>query len=403
MPPISLEDILRAADLLNGKIIRTPLVYSPTFSRMSGAEVYLKLENLQKGGSFKLRGATYKIQSRREDIGSKGVIAASAGNHAQGVALAARAAGVPATIVMPEWASIGKQEATRGYGAEVILKGKSLEESILHAQEMARDGWMFIHPYNDLDIITGQATIGLEILQDLQSPDMIFVPIGGGGLASGIATAAKAICPETRIIGVQAANCPSAYQARLEGAVTLVEAQKSIADGIAVREIGEINFGIIEEMVDTIVLVEEELIVGAVSALLERKKVLSEGAGAVTLAALLGSKVNIPEGCAVVLVISGGNLDSPLLDRIIRHGLLLNGRVMHFSAWIEDMPGSLTRLLGHVARMEGNVLQVHHTRWEKDMPINMTRVDIEVETRGFGHIEEIEGELRKAGFRINVT
>jgi threonine dehydratase len=399
---VTLEDVRRAARLIEGRVIRTPLVRSPTFSRMAEAEVYLKLECLQMGGSFKVRGATYKVLSRRKEIGPAGVVAASAGNHAQGVALAAKAANLPATIVMPVWASIGKQEATRGYGAEVILAGDSLAESISVAQDMAKDGRAFIHPYDDEEIITGQATIGLEILEDLPDPDVVIVPIGGGGLIGGIASAVKAVRPETRIVGVQAAACPSALESLRAGKRIKVEAKKSLADGISVKQIGEANFPIIRDKVDEVVLVEEEEIASSVLALLERKKVLAEGAGAAPLAALLSSKVAPPKGSKVVLVISGGNLDPPLLERVIRQGLLKNGRIMRFSACIEDVPGSLARLLDLVAEKGGNVLAIHHARGGKDLSLFRTRVDLEVETRSFDQIEEMKEALKAAGYEIRV-
>ncbi len=399
---ITLEEIRKAALLIEDRVIRTPLVRSPTFSRMVEAEVYLKLECLQMGGSFKVRGATHKVLKRREKIGPGGVIAASAGNHAQGVALAAKAANLPATIVMPVWASMAKQEATRGYGAEVILAGESLAESISVAQKMAEDGRTFIHPYDDQEIITGQATIGLEILEDLPDPDLVIVPIGGGGLIGGIASAIKAVRPDTRIVGVQAAACPSALESLRAGERIKVEAKKSIADGISVKQIGETNFPLIREKVDEVVLVEEEEISSAVLALLERKKVLAEGAGAAPLAALLGSKVSVPEGSKVVLVISGGNLDSPLLERVIRQGLLRNGRIMRFSACIEDVPGSLARLLSLVAERGGNVLAIHHARGGRDLSLFRSRVDLEVETRGFDQIEKIKETLLAAGYEIRV-
>jgi len=399
---IPLEEIRNAGRMLDGMVIRTPLVRSPTFSRMTGAEVYLKLECLHMGGSFKVRGATYKLLKRRGEIGRGGVVAASAGNHAQGVALAAGAAGLSATIVMPVWASLGKQEATRGYGAEVILAGDSLAESISTAKEMAKEGKAFIHPYDDPEIVTGQGTIGLEILEDLPDPDLVVVPIGGGGLISGIATAVKALRPETRVVGVQAAACPSALESLRAGERVAVEAERSIADGISVKQVGEINFPIIRENVDGVVLVDEEEIGSAVLALLERKKVLAEGAGAAPLAALLGSKVEVRAGEKVVLVISGGNLDPPLLERVIRQGLLKNGRIMRFSACIEDAPGSLARLLELVAKEGGNVLHIHHARGGRGLSLFRTRVDLEVETRGFPQIEEIKSALKGAGYEIRV-
>lgn len=399
---IEFDEIREAARLLEGRVIRTPLVRSHTFSQMARAEVYLKLESLQIGGSFKVRGATYKLLKRREEIGPAGVVAASAGNHAQGVALAARAAGLPAMIVMPVWASMGKQEATKSYGAEVILAGDSLAESISIARGMAEEGRTFIHPYDDPDIIAGQGTVGLEILEDLPDPDLVVVPVGGGGLISGIASAIKPLRPETRIIGVQAAACPSAFEALRAGRRVSVEAKKSIADGISVKEVGEANLPIIREHVDKVVLVEEEEIASAVLALLERKKVLAEGAGAAPLAALLASKLALPAGGKVVLVISGGNLDPPLMERAIRQGLLNNGRMMRFSACIEDVPGSLARLLDLVAVTGGNVLHIHHARGGKDLSLFKTRVDLEVETRGFGMIEEIKVALRAAGYEVVV-
>lgn len=399
---IPLDDIRKAAAILDGRVLRTPLVRSATFSRMAGADVYLKLECFQTGGSFKVRGATYKLILRRGEIGPGGVVAASAGNHAQGVALAAEAAAVPATIVMPVWASMGKQEATRSYGAEVILAGESLAESISIAKDMAEDGRTFIHPYDDPDIMAGQGTIGLEILEDLCDPDVVVVPVGGGGLVGGIASAIKAVRPQTKIVGVQAAACPSALQSLREGRRVTVEARRSIADGISVKEIGEANYPIIRDHLHEVVLVEEEEIARAVLALLERKKVLAEGAGAAPLAALLSSKFEVPKGGKVVLVVSGGNLDPPLLERVIRQGLLNNGRIMRFSACIDDVPGSLSRLLGLVAERGGNVLSIHHARGGRGLSLFKTRVEVEVETRSFDQIEDIAEALKAKGYDIKL-
>jgi threonine dehydratase len=305
-----LDDIKKADRILHGQVLRTPLVYSPYFSEQVEGEVYLKLENLQKTGSFKLRGATNKIQTNLDRIGPRGVVAASAGNHAQGVALAAREAGIPATIVMPEWASITKQEATRGYGGQVRLKGQSLTASIREAEASVETGMTLIHPFDDPEVIAGQGTIALEILNELPDPDLILVPVGGGGLIGGIATAVKRIRPQTRVVGVQADACPSAYQSRELGELVRVEAERTIADGIAVKQPGELTFQIIQENVDEIVLVEEEQIAFAVLTLLERKNILAEGAGAVPAAALLDASAPIPKGGKVVLVISGGNVDT---------------------------------------------------------------------------------------------
>ena len=399
---IEFSDVLQAANLLKDRVIRTPLVYSPTFSRMAQAEVYLKLESLQMGGSFKVRGATYKLQSNLKKI-QPGVIAASVGNHAQGVALAASAAGVPATIIMPLWASISKQEATRAYGAEVRLMGKSLVESIDIGRRMAQEtNRIFIHPYDDEEVISGQGTVGLEILEDLPDTDLIIVPVGGGGLIAGIALAAKAIRPEARVVGVQAASCPSARKALELGRPVEVDAEErgSIADAIMVTQVGEAPFPLLQKLVDEIVLVDEEQIASAVLKLLERKRILAEGAAAAPLAALLAGSLQIPKDSRVVLVISGGNVDSLLLERIISAGLLKEGRMMRFSVCLKDAPGSLAGLLELLARHEANVVHIHHARNEGGLAINYTRVDLELETRGFEHIKEIERAMEGAGYRF---
>jgi len=396
-----LEDILRAASLLENRIIRTPLVYSPTFSVMTGAEVWLKTENLQKAGSFKIRGAMNRIISERERIGPAGVVAASAGNHAQGVALAAREAGVPATIIMPEWASISKQEATRAYGASVLLSGQSLGDALKVAEKHSlEEGMVLIHPYDDELVIAGQGTIAIEILEDLPDTDRIVVPVGGGGLISGITVAAKALRPQIRITGVQAAACPSALEALERGGPVRVSAEPSLADGIRVTQTGAHTFPLIRDLVDEIVTVGEAEIADAILALLERKRLLAEGAGAVPLAALSSGKIPVLPGEKVVLVISGGNVDTPLLGRIIRHGLFRRGRIMQFSASLPDRPGSLASLLGVMAGCGGNVLRITHSRGGSELPLELFRVDIEVETRGPRHIEEIAAALKEAGYPL---
>lgn len=403
---VHLPEIQKAARLLQGSILRTPLIYSPTFSRLAKAEVYLKLENLQRGGSFKVRGATYKILSNIERIRGRGVVAASIGNHAQGVALAARAAGVPATIVMPVWASIAKQEATKGYGAELILQGESLAESVTSARQLAAEtGRTFIHPYDDEEVIIGQGTIGLEIMEDLPDVELILVPVGGGGLIGGIAAAVKALRPAMRVVGVQAASCPSAREALKAGRpVSLedVEETGSLADAIMVTRVGDAAFPLLRDLVDEIVVVDENQIASAVHLLLERKRVLAEGAGAAPLAALLSRDFRVPEGSKVVLVISGGNVDSLLLDRVIHHGLRQEGRLMRFSVLLEDVPGSLAGLLNLVSGHQANVVHIHHARNERGLPINYTRVDLELETRGFEHTRELERELKDAGYKIEM-
>jgi len=399
---ISAAEIRRAAGILKGRVIRTPLVYSPTFSRLAGFEVYLKLENLQVTGSFKIRGATYKILTELDRIGKGGVVAASAGNHAQGVALAASRAGLTSTIVMPEWASISKQEATRGYGGKVILEGQSIADSIKRALELAKEGKTFIHPFDDPSIIAGQGSIGLEIMEELPNVDLIAVPVGGGGLVAGISVAARAVRPEIRIIGVQAERCPSALKAVETGERITVEAIRSIADGITVKQIGSIPFDIVRKEVDQIVLASEDRIAEAVIMLLERKKVLAEGAGAVCVAALLSGAIKAPAEAKAALVISGGNIDISLLDRVIRKGMSRNGRIMRFSVRMDDVPGALARLLGIIAGAKANVLQIYHNRGGADMSIDQSLVELEIETRNFEHIREIEAVLNQTGYHMGV-
>ncbi|MGA2935666.1 MAG: threonine ammonia-lyase [Syntrophobacteraceae bacterium] len=399
---ISAAEIRRAAGILKGRVIRTPLVYSPTFSRLAGFEVYLKLENLQVTGSFKIRGATYKILTELDRIGKGGVVAASAGNHAQGVALAASRAGLTSTIVMPEWASISKQEATRGYGGKVILEGQSIADSIKRALELAKEGKTFIHPFDDPSIIAGQGSIGLEIMEELPNVDLIAVPVGGGGLVAGISVAARAVRPEIRIIGVQAERCPSALKAVETGERITVEAIRSIADGITVKQIGSIPFDIVRKEVDQIVLASEDRIAEAVIMLLERKKILAEGAGAVCVAALLSGTIKAPPEAKAALVISGGNIDISLLDRVIRKGLSRNGRIMRFSVRLDDVPGALAKLLGIIAGAKANVFQIYHNRGGADMSIDQSLVELEIETRNFEHIREIEAVLNQTGYHMGV-
>ncbi len=399
---IPLDTIQSAAELIRDKIIRTPLIYSPSLSRRFDANIFLKMENLQTTGSFKIRGATYKLLSINKSGVVSSVVAASAGNHAQGVALAAKNAGLASTIVMPEWSSISKQEATRGYGGEVICFGQNIGESLSRAQELADEEKLFIHPFDDPDIIAGQGTIGLEIFEELNDADMILVPIGGGGLISGIASALKAVRPGIKIIGVQAAACPSAQASLRKGKPVRVTSRQSIADGISVKQIGNHNFEIIKELVDDVVLVEEEEIAAAMLMLLEQKKILAEGSGAVGLAALVNESVKVPSKANIILLISGGNVDSPLLGRILRKGLMKNGRMMRFEVTLDDMPGSLSCLLSLVASMKANVLHIYHDRNLRDLAIYRTRVDLEIETRGRQHLDEIAAELKKEGYRFKL-
>jgi threonine dehydratase len=395
---VTLDAVRRAAALLRGKILPTPLIYSPRFSREIGGEVYLKLENLQKTGSFKIRGALVKILSQRQEIGPRGVLAVSAGNHAQGVALAAREAGVPATLVMPEKSSLAKQEAARSYGGEVILRGQDLEEALQWGQSLVSDGYTFIHPFDDPEIMAGQGTIGLEILQELPHPDLILVPVGGGGLIGGLAAAVKVLRPEALIFGVQSAACPSAQRSREAGKPAAVHPGRTIADGIAVPQPGQWTWPLLRDLVDDILLAAEEEIAGAVLTLLEHKRILAEGAGAAPVAALKQAAARLGPGRKVVLVISGGNIDLPWLDRVLRRGLLGQGRLVRLSVTLEDVPGSLAELLGHIARLGANVLHLYHQRSDKRLPLFQTRVELELETRGWGHAEKIKTALERVGY-----
>ena len=397
---VSLADIRAAEQRIAEHVIRTPLVYSPAISALTGARVYLKLETLQKAGSFKVRGAGNKILANITAARTRGVVAASAGNHAQGVAVAAHAAGVKAMIVMPSWASLAKQEATRRYGAEVMMYGSSLEESIGRAGELAQEGRLFIHPYDDDDVIAGQGTIGLEILHDLPGADMIIVPVGGGGLIAGIATAAKAIQPGVRIIGAQAAACPSAYEAIGAGSPVRVSARPTIADGIRVAESGARTFPVLQELVEGVVLASEDEIADAMLLLLERKHVVAEGAGAAPLAVLLNGSITIPPGSTVVLVISGGNVDSAQLFRIVRQVMARQGRILRFSVLLEDRPGALAELLSLIAMQGGNILHIDHTQGEGEIPVMMARVEIELETRGREHAGSILSAIGNAGYLV---
>ena len=395
---ISLSDIERAADVIRPFVLKTPLIFSPTFSRMAGADIYLKLENLQKTGSFKIRGAVHKIMADRDKIKGNGVVAASAGNHAQGVALAARHAGIDAAIVMPQWVSISKQEATQNYGGNVIIHGESIGESLEKARKIEKQGCTLIHPFDDEEIVAGQGTIGLEILEELSDTDIIVVPVGGGGLISGIALAAKSKKPGVKIIGVQAAVCPSMSESIKYDEIRKVSSSSSIADGISVRQPGGITFPMVKKYVDEIVLVKEEQIAAAVLMLLERKKILAEGAGAVSLAAVMSASMRIPEKSKVVLVVSGGNVDSPLLGRLINRGLMEHGRIVRIRVLLEDRPGELAGLLTLLAGLKVNVLNIFHERYQKDLPLYVSRVQMEVETKNSAHIDELMAVLKKEGY-----
>jgi threonine dehydratase len=395
------EEIERAQNRIRKVIFRTPMLYSDAISKMTGKEVFLKLENLQKTGSFKIRGAYYKLSQLSPSERKRGVVAASAGNHAQGVAFASSLLGIRSTIVMPEGASIAKQMATHSYGGEVILFGQDMDESLRYVKKLEEKGRYFIHPFDDQQVIAGQGTIGLEILEEVPRVEAIVVPIGGGGLISGIATIVKKRRPEVKIVGVQAAHAPSAFYSWKKKIIVEADVKPTLADGIALRRVGENTFPIIERKVDDIITVEEDEIASAILMLMERKRVVAEGAGAAPLAALLSGPGRI-KGRKVVLIISGGNIDVNLLDRIIEKGLSRTGRVVRFGVVLRDAPGALAKLSNLVAEYKANILHIIHERTARDIPIGFSKVILVLETRGPEHISEVMRGLKKSGYPIQM-
>lgn len=391
---VSLDDIKKAGSRISPYVERTPLIYSDSLSRLSGAEVYLKCENLQRTGSFKVRGAFNKLTVLK----AEGVVAASMGNHAQGVAYAAHVLGIKARIIMPRGVSIVKETAVRSYGAEVALEGETLEEAVRYAA--AEKGRPFIHPYDDDDIIAGQGTIGLEIIDVLKEADFVLVPVGGGGLISGVAVALKSMSPGIKVIGIQTEAARSAFLSFREKAVVEDRPRPTIADGIAVGRVGERTYGIMNRYVDEVSTVTEASIARGILLFLERKKLVVEGAGAAPLALLLEGGVRF-RGKRVVLLISGGNIDFTLIDKILHMGLLESGRIGVFEATIEDAPGALHALTGIIAQKRGNILHVLHDRLSEGLPVGMTRVKLTVETKNSEHLKEIIAAVRSAGIEVN--
>jgi threonine dehydratase len=395
------EEIEDARKKIRRAILQTPMIYSDTFSKLTGKEVFLKLENLQKTGSFKIRGAHNKLSRFTPFMKKLGVVAASAGNHAQGVAFASSLLGVHSTIVMPEGASLAKQMATRFYGGEVILFGQDTEEALGYAKKLAKEGKVLIHPFDDEQVIAGQGTIGIEILEEVPGVEGIIVPVGGGGLISGIATIVKKKRPHVKVIGVQSAQVPSVFNSFKRKEIVEVKVKPTLADGIAIRRAGEITFPIIQKGVDEIVTVKEDEIASAILLLMERKRVVSEGAGATPLAALLSRRLKF-RMMKVVLVISGGNIDVNLLDRIIEKGLAQTGRLVRIGILLRDIPGALSRLSNLVALNHANILHIIHERAAKDIPIGFSKVILVLETRSSDHIREIKKGLQEKGYSLQM-
>jgi threonine dehydratase len=395
------EEIEVAQKKIQKVILRTPMIYSDTFSKLTGKEVFLKLENLQKTGSFKIRGAYYKLSQLSPSMKKKGVVAASAGNHAQGVALACSVLGIHSTIVMPEAVSLAKQMATQAYGGEVVLFGQNTDEALHYAKKLAKGRKCLIHPFDDEQIIAGQGTIGLEILEEVPEVEAIIVPTGGGGLISGIATIVKKRKPHVKMIGVQSIHAPSAYTSLKRKKIVEVKVGPTLADGIAIQRVGEVTFPMIQKGVDEIVTVEEDGIASAILLLMERKRIVAEGAGATPLAALLSKRFRTRLK-KIVLVISGGNIDFHLVDRIIEKGLAQTGRLVRMSILLRDVPGALARLTSLVAQHRANILHIIHERAAKDIPIGFSKVIWVLETRGSDHIREIQKGLKEKGYSLQI-
>jgi len=394
---IDLAAIRAAAARLQNQVRRTELIPSHYYSERLGTPVWFKCENLQRTGSFKIRGATNYLLCQPRETLAAGVITASAGNHAQGLACAAQNAGLKATVVMPVATPLAKVLATRGYGAEIILHGTSFDDAVQCARELEQERNLhYVSAFDHPLIIAGQGTAGLEILEQLPKIDTLLVPIGGGGLIAGVATAAKALKPQLRVIGVQAAGAPSALLSRRKGQPVTLPSAKSLADGIVVKRLGDLTFPIIEKLVDELVTVEEEEIAQAIVSLLEKGKLVVEGAGAVPLAALLYGRKSWAEGNTVCLL-SGGNLDVQTLARVVERGMLGEGRFLKLRIDLQDTPGALAELATRLAELGANILHVSHDRRTSEVALGRTEVRLELETRGPEHIEAILNQLESSG------
>ena len=394
---LTLDKIYHAAYALKDVVKETSLVRSKINPE---CEMYLKTENLQVTGSFKVRGAGYMISQLTDEEKAKGVIACSAGNHAQGVALAAQKYGIKAVICLPDGAPISKVEATKSYGAEVVMVKGVYDDAYNRALELRDEmGYTFVHPFDNENVIAGQGTIGIEILNEIKDLDAIVVPIGGGGLISGIAYAAKHLKPDIKVYGVQAAGAPSMFNSVKNGKRERLDGVSTIADGIAVKEPGENTFKFCSEYVDEIVTVTEGEISSAILALIEQHKMIAEGAGAVSVAAVMFNKLPL-KGKKVACVVSGGNIDVTILSRVIKRGLLMSGRNCTLCIELMDKPGQLQEVSSIIASLGGNVTSVHHERASETMDINGCYLRLVLETRNYEHIQAITEALKAAGFRL---
>lgn len=395
---LTLDKIYHAKYVLKPIIRETDIIYAPNIN--TDAEIYLKTENLQITGSFKVRGAYYRLSQLTDEEKARGVIACSAGNHAQGVALAASKNGIRSIICLPDGAPISKVEATKKYGAEVCLVNGVYDDAYAEALRLRDEhGYTFIHPFDDENVIAGQGTIGLELVEQLPDMDAVIVPIGGGGLISGVAFAIKSLNPNIKIYGVQAAGAPSMFNSVHDKQIECLESVSTIADGIAVKEPGENTFKYCSEFVDEIVTVTDDEISAAILALMEQQKLVTEGAGAVSVAAAMFNKIPI-KGKKVVCLLSGGNIDVTILSRVIKRGLLMSGRSCSMNIELIDKPGQLKDVSGIIADLGGNVISIHHERANEGSAVNGCYLRIVLETRNYEHIELIKNTLKANGFKI---
>ena len=396
----TLADIEAAREFLKDVAIETPMEGSRWLSDIAGGPVHLKCENLQRTGSFKIRGAYLRISRLSREERARGVVAASAGNHAQGVALAAALLDIKSTVFMPEGAPIPKEKATRGYGADVRFHGNSVDEALVAAKAFAEEtGAVLIHPFDHADIVTGQGTCGLEILDQCPEAKTVLVSTGGGGFIAGIATAIKAKRPDVRVIGVQAGGAAAYVGSLAAGRPVALSSMSTMADGIAVGCPGDVPFEAVQRYVDDIVTVSEESLSRALLMLLERAKLVVEPAGAAAVAALLDSPDRFET--PAVAVLSGGNVDPLLLMKVIRHGLAAAGRYLFFRVRIPDLPGGLAKLLNELADVEANVLDVVHERTSANLSLNEVEVAVQVETRGSPHAQRVLDRLRECGYHVS--
>ena len=393
-----LEDFIKAKENLSKVLLETHLIYSPIFSKESGNKVFIKPENLQKTGSFKIRGAYNKISNLTDAEKKRGVIASSAGNHAQGVAYGAKESGIKAVIVMPKSTPLIKVESTKQYGAEVILHGDVYDDAYKKAKELEeKEAYVFVHPFNDEDVLDGQGTIALEILEELPETDIILVPIGGGGLISGIACAAKILKPEIKIIGVEPEGAASAYEAIKENKVVELKEANTIADGTAVKKIGDLNFEYIKKYVDEIITVSDYELMEAFLLLVEKHKIIAENSGILSVAATKKIK---EKNKKVVSVISGGNIDVLMISSMINKGLIRRDRIFNFSLNIPDKPGELAKVVDLIAELGANVIKLEHNQFKNLSRFKDVELQVTVETNGSEHIKNLVQTFEEKGYEV---